>query len=36
MDIGDIDPEDFQHEWRRARHAWDQMYKMGVVVVVGR
>lgn len=74
MDIGDIDPEDFQLEWRRARRewdqinqrkleaqvageplteaeqaawteaksrfeaceqVWDQMYKMGVVVVVG-
>jgi hypothetical protein len=35
MDIGDIDPEDFQQQWRRARREWDQMYKMGVVVVVG-
>lgn len=25
MDIGDIDPEDFQHEWRQARRAWDQV-----------
>jgi hypothetical protein len=24
MDIGDIDPEDFQLEWRRARREWDQ------------
>jgi hypothetical protein len=25
MDIGDIDPEDFQHEWRLARREWDQI-----------
>jgi hypothetical protein len=25
MDIGDIDVEDFQREWRQARRAWDQI-----------
>lgn len=25
MDIGDIDPADFQHEWRQARREWDQV-----------
>ena len=25
MDIGDIDPEDFQHEWRQARRGWEQL-----------
>jgi len=25
VDIGDIDPEDFQQEWRRARREWDHI-----------
>ena len=25
MDIGDMDVEDFQHEWRQARREWDQI-----------
>ena len=25
MDVGGIDPEDFQLEWRRARREWDQV-----------
>jgi hypothetical protein len=24
VDIGDVDVEDFQRQWRRARSAWDQ------------
>jgi hypothetical protein len=25
VDIGDMDVEDFQHEWRQARREWDQI-----------
>ncbi|HEU5387226.1 MAG TPA: hypothetical protein VFV73_15110 [Streptosporangiaceae bacterium] len=25
MDVGDIDPEDFQLEWRQARREWGQV-----------
>ncbi|HEY0933043.1 MAG TPA: hypothetical protein VGD91_04785 [Trebonia sp.] len=24
VDIGKMDPEDFQHEWRQARNSWEQ------------